>query len=623
MANTVKSFVILRNDPASRWAASSVVLHKGEIALSLDNGVYSIKVGDGVNTWSNLPFVTANSKDISSWAKSDTKPSYSANEISGLTDFINSTVTNTNTVYKIVELEKQTGDTFTKYQLYKHDISDADDSWTAVDGSVVTINDFDSQAIENSITALESRVDTIEDDLDSIDEDIAANTQAIATAVSTAATNLETAKTELKAYTDTEVGKLSGALNFRGIVSKTSDITDPADGDVIIVGNKEYIYAGEEWNELGDSSDIATKTYVDGLIEGVTNTIQTVIGTIDDADDGVAVGDICICKAIIDGTTSEYTISTYFWTGSAWEAATGSYNAETVYFNKDLVTTFAIGNVTLTNGQATIPAKGKNLKEVFDYIFKKEDNVDLKKKDPSVSSTAALTWYEQGHDVDSKNVTIVFEDGEYKYGPEPTGSTVEAYIFKFNGGNAEESDSATKLITSAALVGNAKQSVVISARYGVGNTPVSNTGKQYSDQAISGGTTTAVTKELFGSYIPMYLGFKYADGEGGEALINTSNISDTDITGMTKIKDLAAYNKTYTTTKTATESWRQFVYAIPAVTGYKALTAVTDSNGLPLTVTNIGTKTISFGNGVETTYNIYGVLLDADYDTLKIDFTFA
>jgi hypothetical protein len=40
----------------------------------------------------------------------------------------------------------------------------------------------------------------------------------------------------------------------------------------------------------------------------------------------------------------------------------GNYNAENVYFDEDLITTSAVGNITLTNGSATIAAAGKNLK---------------------------------------------------------------------------------------------------------------------------------------------------------------------------------------------------------------------------------------------------------------------
>lgn len=94
MANIIKSFVILRNDTEERWGNSSVILKKGEIALSLNesSNTYSIKVGDNVHRWSELPFVSANSKDVSEWAKQTTKPEYSYDEINGLVDYIESKI---------------------------------------------------------------------------------------------------------------------------------------------------------------------------------------------------------------------------------------------------------------------------------------------------------------------------------------------------------------------------------------------------------------------------------------------------------------------------------------------------------------------------------------------------
>jgi hypothetical protein len=52
----------------------------------------------------------------------------------------------------------------------------------------------------------------------------------------------------------------------------------------------------------------------------------------------------------------------------------GNYDASNVYFSEDLMTTTAIGNIKLTGGQAIIPAAGKNLKELFESIYVKEEN---------------------------------------------------------------------------------------------------------------------------------------------------------------------------------------------------------------------------------------------------------
>lgn len=56
------------------------------------------------------------------------------------------------------------------------------------------------------------------------------------------------------------VGDLSGAMHFEGV--KESIPEDPAgysSGDVILVGNKEYVFDGETWHELGDESIYAVK----------------------------------------------------------------------------------------------------------------------------------------------------------------------------------------------------------------------------------------------------------------------------------------------------------------------------------------------------------------------------
>lgn len=59
------------------------------------------------------------------------------------------------------------------------------------------------------------------------------------------------------------IAGIAGSMHFRGVVSATSDIKDPAAGDVVIVGVKEYVYGGEPaaWHELGDESIYALKSF--------------------------------------------------------------------------------------------------------------------------------------------------------------------------------------------------------------------------------------------------------------------------------------------------------------------------------------------------------------------------
>lgn len=62
------------------------------------------------------------------------------------------------------------------------------------------------------------------------------------------------------------IAGISGSMHFRGVVTSFDDITDPAAGDVIIIGVKEYVYGGKPatWHELGDESIYALKTVTIG-----------------------------------------------------------------------------------------------------------------------------------------------------------------------------------------------------------------------------------------------------------------------------------------------------------------------------------------------------------------------
>ena len=62
------------------------------------------------------------------------------------------------------------------------------------------------------------------------------------------------------------IAGISGSMHFRGVFDSLDVVTDPAAGDVAIVGVKEYVYGGEpaKWHELGDESIYALKTVTIG-----------------------------------------------------------------------------------------------------------------------------------------------------------------------------------------------------------------------------------------------------------------------------------------------------------------------------------------------------------------------
>lgn len=62
------------------------------------------------------------------------------------------------------------------------------------------------------------------------------------------------------------IAGISGSMHFCGVFTSTAEVTDPAAGDVIIVGVKEYVYGGDpaDWHELGDETLYALKTVTIG-----------------------------------------------------------------------------------------------------------------------------------------------------------------------------------------------------------------------------------------------------------------------------------------------------------------------------------------------------------------------
>lgn len=106
--------IALKYDSYENWMKSSLVLKTGEVALcSIPTGTNAngvvlppavvAKVGDGVHTFAELSWLQAVASDVYAWAKAAEKPSYSANEITGLSDFISGEIEDTDTQYSIVK----------------------------------------------------------------------------------------------------------------------------------------------------------------------------------------------------------------------------------------------------------------------------------------------------------------------------------------------------------------------------------------------------------------------------------------------------------------------------------------------------------------------------------------
>lgn len=153
----------LRYDTYANWLTNNPILKAGEMAIAtvaageqsmtnLPNIV--LKVGDGINYYSDLKFVSALAADVYEWAKAKSKPVYAASEITGLADYIaEHSDFDTNTQYQLVAVS---GTTY-KYQLQSRSYANgAWGEWANVDGQVIDFSGADTRlkSLEDTVAGL-------------------------------------------------------------------------------------------------------------------------------------------------------------------------------------------------------------------------------------------------------------------------------------------------------------------------------------------------------------------------------------------------------------------------------------------------------------------------------------
>lgn len=124
-------------------------------------------------------------------------------------------------------------------------------------------------------------------------------------------------------------------------------------------------------------------------------------------------GDVAVVKTLI--ATGNYSHTGYVYNGTVWAAMDGNYNAENVYFDEDMLFTYAFGKYKLTNGNVTIPSAGKNLKELL--MAAHVDIINPTKTAPGFSlSATGNASKEVGDTYTMPTATATFTDGTYTYG---------------------------------------------------------------------------------------------------------------------------------------------------------------------------------------------------------------
>lgn len=271
--------------------------------------------------------------------------------------------------------------------------------------------------------------------------------------------------------------------------------------------------------------------------------------------------DIFVVKALI--AEGKYSFTAYTYDGTNWCAMDGNYNAENIYFDKDFKVTEAIGTIKeLPNGQATLEANGKNLREVLAALFAKEQNPTITQ--PSVAITAnKMKAYEVGTKV-TPDYTATFNSGKYQYGP-ATGVAVTAWSVADT--DSHELTTATGAFPELTVGDNTNYKITATATYGDGVAPKTNLGNEYAAGKIQAGSKSKDSDAITG-----YRSFFYG-------VVKTDALNSTVIRGLT---NGGAYNSTKTLTVTVNGAdGVGIVVAVPADstrTGVKEVLLTTSMN---------------------------------------------
>lgn len=334
---------------------------------------------------------------------------------------------------------------------------------------------------------------------------------------------------------------------------------------------------------------------------------------------GMKKGDIAIITSAIAGSAVQRTAYVYDGSQNAWVAMDGNYDATNVYFKNDLVFTKAVGTVTIpSSGSRTVSAAGKNIQEVFAGIFAAEDSTNLQKTAPSLSISTSKQYVEVGKTV-TPTFTAIFNDGEYRFGPEPTGVSVIAGTYDATDMDGREhiaSNSGTFAPYTFGATHGDKYTVTVTCDYGAGSAPKSNIGKEYPAQAFPAMEGCTVSKDLFESYKPNFYGYKTSSNK-------LSTLDNTTITSAV-VRNLGTNQKETSAPKTSvkiTEKWMQFFYAVP--TGRKTSLTAVDSNNMTLPVTKVADVTVAHEGSVTSSYTVFVIAHASDYDATTINMTWA
>lgn len=400
----------LANTYEAKGVAQSLVtaLQNGAVA-SNTSAINTIKDGESIDSFADVESALANKQAAGDYATKTDAQGY-AN--TAKTDANSYTDTQVGAVQDAVDaVEALVGSTAVSTQI-SNAIGALDKNDEAVAGQVVSAVSQANGIITVARRALVaadipslaiSKISGLQAELDGKQDTISFNT----------AYDASTNKAATMADVTSAIGGLSGAMHFEGVKeSLPSNTTGYASGNVIIVGNKEYVCDGSAWHELGDetiyavkgsivNADIASNAAIDqSKIAGLTAALAGKVNTGDigtmaakDADDYILKTEAAGYADILTKTSAASTYETKTDAASKLSSANSYTDTQIGELTLSAVTAntgYIISSISQTDGKVAASTRALTAGDIPSLAISKITNLqstlDAKANNSAIST---------------------------------------------------------------------------------------------------------------------------------------------------------------------------------------------------------------------------------------------
>ena len=293
----IETRILLRYDTFSNWMNSRTILKQGEAAVAAITNEYTIegtnhrpahtppaigiKIGDGYHYFSELPWIQGVAGDVYNWAKQQTKPSYNANEITGLSTLVQQIVNDTydggdvTIEARMYRLQKGVGNNASNYYLQSKGANDED--WVTDD-----LNFIDLSQLSNVLEWIDTAMDDYWTVASFTGAKIAEKLSALNYTDNAESNKVVTAVNQVNGQISVTHGLLQAA-NLNGIVSVENGGTGRStlEQDSVLVGNGQgAVNLRPIENVLTNNNNLATNKaiirYIDDATAGLTGAMHYV-----------------------------------------------------------------------------------------------------------------------------------------------------------------------------------------------------------------------------------------------------------------------------------------------------------------------------------------------------------